>query len=352
MRLPSWIRALILVAVVLDAPLLARVVRALTRRPWVEQIEVDGVPVEVVHPAGKGPRPAWLFINGAHPLRRQEPVVTRLSRGLARAGYLVLVPDVPGLGEGRITARTLEATYAVAEAAVARSDVRGGRVALIGASTGAGLALLTAGRPELAERISVVAAVAPFADIERMICLATTRGYAENGRFSSYEATDLHRRVIARSLVATIAMVDERDRLLAELDRAEREERDPVEALPDDLERLEPDARAVLRVLKNEDPERFAELYSALPEPVLALLGRLSPVAGCPGVRAPVEVVVPPSDVYFPRGEAQALAEALPNVHLTITPTLDHTRPQLSRAQLRGFRAFSRFVIRGLGAAG
>lgn len=107
----------------------------------------------------------------------------------------------------------------------------------------------------------------------------------------------------------------------------------------------------MLRVLKNEDPERFGELYSALPEPVLQLLGRLSPVATSTGVCAPVEVVVPPSDVYFPIGEANALAEALPNVHLTITPTLDHTRPQVSRAQLRGFRAFSRFVIRGLAAA-
>lgn len=351
MRLPSRVRALILVAIVLDAPVLARAVRAFTRRPSSEQIDVDGVPVELVRPAGKGPWPAWLFINGAHPLRRQEPVVTRLSHGLARAGYLVLVPDVPGLGEGTITTRTLEATFAVTEAAVRRSDVRDGRVALIGASTGAGLALLTAGRPELAERISVVAAVAPFADIERMICLATTRGYAENGTFSSHEVTELHRRVIARSLVATIPSADERDRLLAELDRAEREERDPVDVLPDDLEQLEPETRAVLRVLRNEDPECFAALYAALPEPVLALLGRLSPLAGCPGVCAPVEVVVPPSDVYFPIGEARALAEALPNVHLTITPTLDHTRPQLSRAQLRGFRVFSRFVIRGLAEA-
>ena len=351
MRLPSRLRGLILLAIVLELPLLARLVRLLTGEPRVEQIVVDGVPVEVVKPARGGPWPAWLFVNGAHPGRRTEPVVNRLSRGLARAGYLVLVPDVPGLGEGTITARTLEGTVAVTTAALRRNDVAGERIALIGASTGAALALLTAGRPELAERVSVVAAVAPFADLERMICLATTRCYSENSRFATYDVTDLQRRVVVRSLVATIPDAGERERLLSDLDRAEQEERDPVTALPADLDRVTPEAQAVLRLLQNDDAERFAELYEALPDPVRALLAQLSPLAGAEDVRAPVEVVVPPSDVYFPTGEAQALAAALPNVHLTITATLDHTRPQLSLGRLKDFRAFDGFVVRGLAAA-
>ena len=351
MRLPSRIRALILLAIVLELPVLARIVRRLTGTPQVEHMEVEGVPAEVVKPAGEGPWPAWLFVNGAHPERRTEPVVMRLSRGLARAGYLVVVPDVPGLGEGAITARTLDATAAVTAATLRRADVAGDRVALIGASTGAALALVTAGRKDLAERISVVAAVAPFADLSRMVCLATTRGYAENGRFAQYDVTDLHRRVVARSLVTTIADSGDRGRLLAVLDRAEQEQQDPVAALPEGPAGLGEDAAAVLSVLKNEDPERFEELYDALPEQVRSLLERLSPLRGCGGVHAPVEIVVPPSDVYFPPGEARALAAALPNVQLTITSTLDHTRPQLSLSRLRDLRAFDRFVVRGLAAA-
>jgi len=351
MHLPSRVRALILLAIVLELPLLARLVRLLTGEPRVEQIIVDGVPVEVVKPARGGPWPAWVFVNGAHPLRRTEPVVARLSRGLARAGYLVLVPDVPGLGEGTITARTLEATVAVTAAASRRADVVGERVALIGASTGAALALLTAGRPELAERISVVAAVAPFADLERMICLATTRSYSENGAFRSYDVTDLQRQVVARSLVATISDAGERERLHADLDRAAREERDPISTLPCELDGLTSETQAVLRLLQNDNAERFAELYEGLPEPVPSLLTQLSPLAGCRGVCAPVEVVVPPSDVYFPPGEAYSLAAALPDVHLTITATLDHTRPQLSLGRLRDLRAFDGFVMRGLARA-
>ena len=351
MRSPSVLRTAVLLGVVLSPPALGPAVRRLTGEPRVEQWEADGVPVEVVRPRGSGPWPTWLFVNGAHPERRTEPVVQRLSRGLARAGYLVLVPDVPGLGEGTITARTLDATAAVTAAAMRRRDVEDGRIALIGASTGAALALLTAARDDLADHISVVAAVAPFADLERMICLATTRGYAENGGFTRYEVTALQRRVVARSLVAAIAEETERTRLVAALDHADADGSDPVEALPESDE-LSPQGRAIVRLLRNDDPELFASLFQALPDDLHTLLASLSPLAVAPGVRAPVEIVVPPADVYFPLGEARALAAALPRAHLTVTGSLDHTRPDLSLGQVRDLVGFGRFVVRGLAAAG
>ncbi len=351
MRSPSFLRTAILLGVVLNPPLLGPTVRWLTGEPRVEQWEADGVQVEVVRPHGSGPWPTWLFVNGAHPERRTEPVVQRLSRGLARAGYLVLVPDVPGLGEGTITARTLDATAAVTAAAMRRRDVEGGRIALIGASTGAALALLTAARDDLADYVSVVAAVAPFGDLERMICLATTRGYAENGGFTRYEVTALQRHVVARSLVAAIAEEADRTRMVAALDRADADGSDPVEALPESDE-LSPQGRAIVRLLQNDDPELFASLFQALPNDLHTLLASLSPLAVAPGVRAPVEIVVPPADVYFPLGEARALAAALPRAHLTVTGSLDHTRPDLSLGQVRDIVRFRRFVVRGLAAAG
>jgi acetyl esterase/lipase len=232
--------------------------RSLTREPRIELLEVDGVPVEIVRPSGEEPHSAFLFVNGAHPLRREEPVVQRLSRGLARAGFLAIVPDLPGLGEGEITTRPLDALLTVTEYAVNRPDVRGGRVALVGASTGASLALLAAARPELAERISVVAAVVPFANLDKMICLATTGFYEEDGGFVPYEVADLSRRIVARSLVAALDC-DDREDLLAELTRMELEAIDPLEELPL-REGLSPKAQAVAQLLANRDPAAFTAL--------------------------------------------------------------------------------------------
>jgi pimeloyl-ACP methyl ester carboxylesterase len=207
---------------------------------------------------------------------------------------------------------------------------------------GAGLALLAAGRPDLADRVSVVAAIAPFADLEKLVCLATTGRYSDRGRFAPFEVTELHRQVVAGSLVALLPEGADRDRLLGDVDAGR---------LPGDLPDLGAAARAVVRVLVNTDPGRFGELYRALPPDVLAVLARLSPVAVCAEIRAPVEIVVPPTDVYFPLSEAHALAHRLPNARLTVTATLDHTRPKASLARLDDLRRFDGFVVRGLAAA-
>lgn len=348
-RMHARLRAIVLLSIVLDLPGASHAVRAGTREPLVERLDVEGVPVEIVRPRRRGPHPAFLFVNGAHPLRREEPVVRRLSRGLARAGFVAVVPDLPGLGEGEITRRLPEALAAVTRHAVERPDIRGGRVALVGASTGASLALIVAARPDLADRISVVAAVAPFASLERMVCLTTTRHYEEADGFVRYEVSDLSRRIVARSLVAALDCED-REELLAELGRMELEELDPLEELPGRAG-LSPEARTVTRLLANRDPAAFAALCADLPRELCELMEALSPVATAGAVAAPVEVAVPPADEYFPPGEAAALAAALPNVRVTVTRVLDHTRPRLSRDTLGEFAEFERFVLRGLAAA-
>lgn len=343
-------RSIVLLSIVLDVPLLSRAARTLTREPRIELLEIDGVPVEIVRPSGEKPHSAFLFVNGAHPLRRKEPVVQRLSRGLARAGFLAVVPDLPGLGEGEVTTRPLDALLPVTEYAVDRPDVRGGRVALVGASTGASLALLAAARPELADKISVVAAVVPFANLDKMVCLATTGFYEEDGGFVPYEVADLSRRIVARSLVAALDC-DDREELLAELTRMEIDGVDPLEELPL-RQGLSPKAQKVARLLANRDPAGFRTLCAEAPPEITALMSRLSPLAAAPSIVVPVEVAVPPDDMYFPLAEAAALAGALPNVRLTVTRTLDHTRPSLSLNTLRDFRRFDRFVVRTLALAG
>lgn len=352
LRARARLRALVLIAVVLDLPVLAWVVERLTPTPLVEALNIDGVPVEVLRPPDDEPRPAWVFVNGAHPLRRREPVVGRLAQGLARAGYVVVVPDIPGLGEGTITSRTVEATEAVVRAACDRADVRNGRAALIGASMGAGLALLVAGRPELAQRISVVAAVAPFANLRKLVCLTTTGCYEEDNGFVRHEVTDLHRQVVARSLAAALPTGPDRDRLIAEIARIETEQLDPLDELPRRMSGLGDEAAAVVALLSNREPDRYDELYEQLPATVRDLVEELSPLRSRDGLRARIELVVPPSDVYFPLAEAIALANSLPNVRLTVTRTLDHTRPSASLTRMRDFAAFGGFVVRGLAAAG
>ena len=335
----------------LDVPVLARIVRALTPEPRVETLNIDGVPTELVLPAADGQWPAFHFVNGAHPERRQEPIVQRVTHGLARAGFVVALPDLPGLGDGELTPHTFECARAVSRMLVERPDVRDGRVALAGASAGAGIALVTAADRGLAGRVSVVAAVVPFADIERLACLATTSRYERNGSFRRYEVAALMRRVVARSLVAALPPGDDRSVLLELLRAQDPDDVNAVRCLSNPGRELGHEARSVVALLLNEDNERFGDLYQALPADIKRRLRELSPGEHAPAIRAPVEAIAPPDDPYFPLPEAEAVVELVPEARLTVTRVLDHTRPSLALSRIGDFARFLGWVRRCLGAA-
>jgi len=347
----AWGRTFVLLAVVLDVPVLARLVRRLTPDPRVETLELGGTPLEIVVPRGDGPWPAFHFVNGAHPDRRREPIVQRVTHGLARAGFVVALPDLPGLGDGELTPRTLEAARDVTELLANRTDVRDGRVALAGASAGAGIAVVTAAHERLVDRISVVAAVVPFADVRRLACLATTSRYRANGTSEPYEVTALMRRVVARSLVAALPSSDDRTTLLDLLREQDPDDIDALRCLASPGRELDPGPASVVALLLNEDGDRFDDLYAALPPGVVERLRDLSPGAHAARVRAPVEAIAPPDDPYFPLPEAVAVVGLVRSGRLTVTRVLDHTRPSLALSRLGDFARFLAWVKRCLGAA-
>src|ERR671916_330235 len=105
------------------ALVLTPAVEAVTQEPVVEDTVFAGRPALVARPEGEGSWPALLFVNGTIREGRNYPPVQNLARGLARAGYLVVVPDLPGLTNDEITPQTVSSTVEVAQAvAVDRPD--------------------------------------------------------------------------------------------------------------------------------------------------------------------------------------------------------------------------------------
>src|ERR671913_835287 len=302
----SWVdaqaRAVMVISSVLDAPVLTPAAEAVSGDPGFEDIPVAGNPTLVARPAGEGPWPAIFLVNGTVREGRKLPEVRNLAEGFARAGYLVVVPDLPGLTEDRITPQTADATTQVAREISGRPDVEDGKVALVGVSTGATLALLAAEDPALRGKVSLVAGVAPYSNIRTVLNVATTGHYRRpTGELASYEADPFLSYVVARSLVAALPPGEDKLTLASELERAGRESLDPLSGLrarrTDDLG---PGAKSVVELLANRDPERFAALYANLPEEVRHDLEELSPLAGTGRIRVPVELATGPHDKYFP----------------------------------------------------
>ena len=327
-------------------PVLAWAVRTVTDRPRIEEARVGGAPSLVVRPGGgHGPWPAVVFVNGATRLGRHHPKVERLARGLARTGFLVVVPDLPGLRLGEITPTTLGATVRVAEATADRPDARGRRVGLYGVSVGASLALLAAERPALASRVTVVGGEAPWTDMKRIIQLATTGVY--DGK--PYATDPYAALAIARSLAAALSAGPGRSTLVRQLEAVPDDDPEPLASLQPDAFRDGP--RAVVELLRNRDPARFAGLYAQLPTRVRKSVAALSPLQRAGALRAPVELASAPHDKYFPAAESHALARAAPHVQVAITATLDHAVPRPSLRDLRDLFRFDGFVVRFLHAA-
>lgn len=343
----SWPAAQVQAVAVLSTtertPVLAWAVRAVTDEPRIAEARVGGQPSVVVRPGGgRGPWPAIVFVNGATRAGRHHPKVQRLARGLARAGFLVVVPDLPGLRLGEITPATADAAASVAVATATRSDARGGSIGLYGVSVGASLALLAAERPDLASRVTAVGGEAPWTDMRRIIRLATTGVYAGK----HYETDPYAALAIGRSLAAGLPASPDRSRLVRQLEAVPDDDPEPLSGLS--AQSYRGGARRLVRLLLNRDPERFEPLYARLPRRVREAVAVLSPLREADRLRAPVQLASAPHDKYFPPAESHALARASPHVHVTVTATLDHAVPRPSIRDLRDLFRFDGFVVRFL----
>ena len=318
--------------------------------PRISEDVLAGVPATVVQPVGSLPGPALVFMNGATPDGRAHPMVLRLGLALARTGRRVYIPDLPGVAGGELSPATLAASSAFTGAVAAAPETAHGRVALTGVSVGASLALLVAAAPTVAERISVVACIAPYSDLAGVMLLATTGTYREDRSFVPYEVPPYLAVGLARSLAAMLPPTEASAALCAEL-RGLDPSSVAALAFPERAFRAAgEEAMTLLALLANRDPARFDELYAALPAKVRSTVEDLSPLRAAARLRAPVEIATAPRDRYFPVAESRALVASAAEVRLTVTSLLAHATPRLSVRYLAELRRLNGFFVRALAA--
>ena len=316
--------------------------------PTVDEGRLGGVCATIVRPAVAPPWPAFVFANGATSDGRSHPVVRRLALALARSGYALYIPDLPGVADGELSPATLTAATRCAIEVADAEDTDGGRVGLVGVSIGGTLALLVAADPRTMARISVVSCIAPFSDLAKVMMLATTGMYRGLEGLRPYPVPASLAVGLARSLAGMLPASEDAEALGRELSALTPDTSDPLSLLRAPSPRpLGPGPAAVRALLANRDPERFDALYSALPHAIRETVEALSPVRCAPRVLAPVEIATAPQDKYFPVDESLALAD-LPRVRVTVTSVLAHATPRLDPRNLAGLVRLDRLFVRTL----
>jgi fermentation-respiration switch protein FrsA (DUF1100 family) len=313
------------------------------RCPAAEQVRVPGreaeIPANLYLPETVEPRGGLVLVPGFTPQGKDDPRIVWLGRLVARIGFVVLVPDLPGL-------RSLQARETDVEGMVdsfrflagQAGRVRPDRVGLMGISYGAGPTLIAAADPRIAGRVHFVLSLGGYFDLVDVIGFVTTGHYTWQGH-NGYIPPSPHAR--GRFLLANLDLVhDPSDQeILARVAQGLLNGGgDPAVAAGD----LSPWGASLLSLLVNEDPGRVRALVERLDPRVRERIAYLSPSRIIDRVQAHLLIIHGLEDDFIPYTESLRLAAAAPDparVRLAITRLVTHVdvvRPGLRSSAKTG----------------
>ena len=270
-----------------------------------------------------------MLVPGAAERGKDDPRLIAFATSLARARFVVLVPDIESLRALTIGPDDVGRIADALRHLGARGDVpKPDALGLVAISYAVGPAILAALAPDLRERVGFVFAVGGYYDMTAAVTFFTTGKFREGPAAPWRHKTPnaYGKWVFLRANAGRLE--NDRDRWL--LAAMARRKLDDLAAPLDDLAaRLGPEGRAVHRLLVNTDPEAVPALIAALPEGLRRDMAALDlSRAELARLKAELILLHGRDDVIIPYTESLALAAAVPADRLTLclVDNLAHVR--------------------------
>lgn len=220
-------------------------------------------------PAAWWPRAALVLVPGASPAGRDDPRLVAFAGTLAKAGFRVLVPEIPALRRMTLSAADSEIVADALRHLAADGD---GFLGVVALSYAVGPAMLAAHRPDLAAEVDVLVGIGGYHDVEAVGIWFTTGWYRVPGegpgaqpRWRQGSPNAFGKWMFLRANANRVS--DPQDRRLLQR-MAERRLEDPDADLSGLVPQLGPEGRSVHAFLTNGDRDRAPALIAALPAPV------------------------------------------------------------------------------------
>jgi pimeloyl-ACP methyl ester carboxylesterase len=277
---------------------------------------------------------AMVLVPGFTEWGKDDPRVVALARSLARARFLVLVPEVAGSRQLRVR---LEDSRAIADAVIQLRRLRPRAVqhglGVVAVSYAVGLAILAADPAEPETIPDFLIGIGGYFDSTAVITFATTGKFRLPGsaQWRSGEVLPAARWAFLAGSLDLIDAEADRQRLKDLSDvcwrgcdlAAETGGSDPLAG------RLGQQGRALLALIINEDPARVPELLAALPEAMRARLDRMSPSRqDLAHLAGRLILVHGRLDPLIPYSESLALARAVPGSEVFPIDGFSHITPR------------------------
>jgi pimeloyl-ACP methyl ester carboxylesterase len=268
-----------------------------------------------------------VLVPGASPGGKDDARLVAFAETLAAAGFVVLVPDLPGLRAQQVNPSHGADIAAAAAYLSARLDDRPVAVAAI--SYAVGPAVLAAAGQEGAHPIALILGIGGYYDAVATTVFITTGWIRdETGSWLQRTPNEYGKWAFIRANLPRISSLTDRD-LLAEI--ARRKLHDPASVVDDLTARLGPEGRAVWQLLANGDRERVPALIGTLPPRVREALEGLN-LAALDLSRLPATLLLVhgSDDPILPPEGSIALAAAVPSSELYRIDSLTHVEITLA----------------------
>ncbi|WP_024326213.1 S9 family peptidase [Thioalkalivibrio sp. AKL19] len=295
-------------------------------------LETDGgdIAADLYHPRQDvGAR--IVLVPGFTPQGKDDRRLVQLANTLARARFLVLVPDLQGTKDLRVRHEDASAIRDAA-ALLARLEVERAAdeqdVGVAAISYAVGLAVLATLTPEGEDAIDFLVGIGGYYDTENVITFSTTGAYREPGsdRWQMRTPDPLAKWIFLRG---NLHMLDNREdrEILDEI--AHRRMADPNAPITDVADDLGDAGRSLLALILNDDQERVPKLLEDLPASAREAIEMLSLAdRDLSHLSRGAILIHGRADAMIPHTESERLARAIGETDLHLIHGFSHIDPQ------------------------
>ncbi len=261
----------------------------------------------------QGSRAGLVLVPGAAEAGKDDPRLRAFARSLARAGFVVLVPEIETLRRLLVRPRDAEEIADAVEYLSRRlGDDGRARIGIAAISYATGPAVLAALDSRVRGYVGFVVAVGGYYDIDAVVTYFTTGNFRDGpGRPWRYQRPNVYGKwVFVRSNLQRVADDADRALLAAISDRKLANPRADTTALE---ARLGREGRAIMALLSNADPDAVAGLIAGLPRGIRRDMAGLDLARrDLTGLAAHLILIHGRDDAIIPYTESVALAAAAP----------------------------------------
>ena len=304
---------------------------------WLDVPEGRGLLVaDVYRPRDGDVHGGMLIAVGAAPEIRDHPGVIRLSKTAARAGLVVMIPELyypfyenvlPEDVQGLVDAFGTNVEEIIASYQWLREQpyVDPDRLGIFGASAGAGIGLVSASDPRISHDLGYFAALGTYYDLVDLVSAITTQSIHYNGHTERWDPWLTSIRVLYNSVISYLPDPEDRDILT-------RIFVDEEETARSRVGRLSPRAREIYDALEDRDVERILDFWGEVSPRDVANLREVSPSSYVQALDTDLFIMHDRSDPYIPYVESRRLRDATADnghqVYFAEFDFLNHVEPK------------------------